>query len=224
MTNPHIETLVNFLRDFAEANADSFAPEQIEHLNRASVEIAVLDKAVDNLIKERDEIGQLRKERDDAYAQIDRYKNGYEGGCHACEVVAVRNQELLKEVKDLTERHAHMSNIALGARADVHQARRDLDEANRKLNSARWEVCELSGNGSIDSAMRVAAERGWIVTEEDDDGIGYDPHTEAWDARAEEGKKREEEYRKRHEERIAWISRVREEEEAKKRQEGYPPF
>jgi hypothetical protein len=55
MTNPHIETLVNFLRDFADANADSFAPEQIEHLNRASVEIAVLDKAVDNLIKERDD-------------------------------------------------------------------------------------------------------------------------------------------------------------------------
>jgi hypothetical protein len=59
--------------------------------------------------------------------------------------------------------------------------------------------------------------------EEDDDGIGYDPHTEAWAARAEEGKKREEEYRKRHEERIAWIDRVREE-EAKKRQKGYPPF
>lgn len=55
MTNPNIETLVNFLRDFADANADSFAPEQIEHLNRASVEIAVLDKAVDNLIKERDD-------------------------------------------------------------------------------------------------------------------------------------------------------------------------
>ena len=87
MTNPHIETLVNFLRDFADANADSFAPEQIEHLNRAWVELSVLDRAVDNLIKERD----------DAYAQIDRYKNGYEGGCYACEVVAVRNQELLAE-------------------------------------------------------------------------------------------------------------------------------
>jgi len=149
MTNPHIETLVNFLRDFADANADSFAPEQIDYLNQAAVAIVILDEAVDNLVKERD----------DAYAQIDRYKNGYEGGCHVCEVVAVRNQELLAE-----------------------------------LNSARWEVCELSGNGSIDSAMRVAEERGWIVTEEDDDGIGYDPHTEAWAKRAEEGKKRQEGY------------------------------
>jgi hypothetical protein len=103
MTNPHIETLVNFLRDFADANADSFAPEQIEHLNRASVEIAVLDKAVDNLIKERE----------DAFKQIDTL---------------------------ISER-----------------------------NDARLEVCELSGNGSIDSAMRVAEDRGWILTEEDSD-------------------------------------------------------
>jgi hypothetical protein len=124
MTNPHIETLVNFLRDFADANADSFDPEQIEYLKQSSHAIVILDKAVDDLVKERDE----------AYEQLDRYKNGYEGGCHACEVVAVRNQELLKE-----------------------------------RDSARWEVCELSGNGSIDSAMRVAEERGWNVTEEDSD-------------------------------------------------------
>ena len=124
MTNPHILKLMNFLRDFADANADSFAPEQIDYLNQAAVAIVILDEAVDNLVKERDA----------AYAQIDRYKNGYEGGCHACEVVAVRNQELLKE-----------------------------------RDSARWEVCELSGNGSIDSAMRVAEERGWNVTEEDSD-------------------------------------------------------
>ena len=53
--NPHIETLVNFLRDFAAANADSFAPEQIDYLNQAAVAIVVLDEAVDNLVKERDE-------------------------------------------------------------------------------------------------------------------------------------------------------------------------
>jgi hypothetical protein len=110
MTNPHIETLVNFLRDFADANADSFAPEQIDYLNQAAVAI-----------------------------------------------------------KDLTERHAHMSNIALSSRAAVHQTRRDLDKANKERDSARWEVCELSGNGSIDSAMRVAEERGWNLTEEDSD-------------------------------------------------------
>jgi hypothetical protein len=41
-----------------------------------------------------DEIVRLLSE---AYEQLDRYKNGYEGGCHACEIVAVRNQELLAE-------------------------------------------------------------------------------------------------------------------------------
>ena len=103
MTNPRILKLMNFLRDFADANADSFAPEQIDYLNQAAVAIVVLDEAVDKLVKERD----------DAYAQIDRYKNGYEGGCHACEVVAVRNQELLaerdearREVCEMLERDA----------------------------------------------------------------------------------------------------------------------
>jgi hypothetical protein len=55
MTNPHIETLVNFLRDFADANADSFDPEQIEYLKQSSHAIVILDKAVDELVKERDD-------------------------------------------------------------------------------------------------------------------------------------------------------------------------
>ena len=120
MTNPHIETLVNFLRDFADANADSFTPEQIEHLNRASVEIAVLDRAVDNLIKERY----------DARREIELLRTQ----------LAAKTDEL-----DLTIN--------------------DLQEVAVERDSARWEVCELSGNGSIDSAMRVAEERGWIPNE-----------------------------------------------------------
>ena len=28
-------------------------------------------------------------------------------------------------------------------------------------DNARWEVCELSSNGSIDDAMRISVERGW---------------------------------------------------------------
>jgi hypothetical protein len=114
---------------------------------------------------------QLILENEALRLHIEDLKNGFEGSCMACEPVALKNQELLKEVKDLTERHAHMSNIALGARADVHQTRRDLDKAKKERDSARWEVCELSGNGSIDSAMRVAEERGWNLTK-DDDGIG----------------------------------------------------
>lgn len=58
MTNPHIETLVNFLRDFADANADSFDPEQIEYLKQSAHAIVILDHAVDELIKERDSLIQ----------------------------------------------------------------------------------------------------------------------------------------------------------------------
>ena len=54
----------------------------------------------------------------------------------------------------------------------------------------------------------------------EDDGIGYDPHTEAWAARAEERKKRQEEYRKRHEERMARIAAARKNAEGK----SNPPF
>ena len=103
MTNPHILKLMNFLRDFADANEDSFAPEQIDCLNQAAIAIVVLDEAVDELVKERN----------DAFKKID---------------------DLVSERDD-----------------------------------ARWEVCELSGNGSIDSSMRVAEERGWHLTEEDSD-------------------------------------------------------
>jgi hypothetical protein len=104
MTNPHIETLVNFLRDFADANADSFAPEQIEHLNRASVEIAVLDKAVDNLIKEREDafkqIDALISERDDARREIVLLLNGCCSWSKLTQEIKKRGWECLKEDSD----------------------------------------------------------------------------------------------------------------------------
>ena len=134
MTNPHIETLVNFLRDFADANADSFDPEQIEYLKQSSHAIIILDEAVDNLVKERD----------DAYAQIDRYKNGYEGGCYACEVVAVRNQELLAE----------------------------RDEARRMYCKAVADHYEYACNAELDGAgpytqKDVAKDEGWDCFKEE---------------------------------------------------------
>jgi hypothetical protein len=74
MTNPHIETLVNFLRDFADANADSFDPEQIEYLKQSAHAIVILDHAVDELVKERDEafkqIDDLVSERDNARREV----------------------------------------------------------------------------------------------------------------------------------------------------------
>ena len=81
------EQLFLFLKDFAQHNQDSFEPEQIEILLRAADVIRQLDEAVDSLIVERD----------NAYEQIDRYKQGFEGCCTACEPVALRNQELLRE-------------------------------------------------------------------------------------------------------------------------------
>ena len=74
MTNPHIETLVNFLRDFAESNADSFEPEQIENLKQSAHAIVILDKAVDDLVKDRDhfanDLARAESERDDARREI----------------------------------------------------------------------------------------------------------------------------------------------------------
>lgn len=101
MSNEHTQ----FLRDFANANIDSFEEEQLHMLRNAAREI----------------------------------------------------ENLIKEVKDLTDRHAHMSNIALGARADVHQTRRDLDKANKERDAARRDFC----NASYDNPHLVARERGW---------------------------------------------------------------
>jgi hypothetical protein len=50
----------------------------------------------------------------------------------------------------------------------LRNAAREIENLIEERNSARWEVCELSGNGSIDSASRVAIERGWDLTEEDE--------------------------------------------------------
>lgn len=37
----------------------------------------------------------------------------------------------------------------------------DRKETQRERDEARWEVCELSSNGSIDDATRIYVERGW---------------------------------------------------------------
>jgi|LakMenE18May11ns_1017448.scaffolds.fasta_scaffold9956978_22 hypothetical protein len=41
-------------------------------------------------------------------------------------------------------------------------------EAANEIERLRWEVCELSGNGSIDSATREAVERGWNCFQQED--------------------------------------------------------
>jgi hypothetical protein len=73
-------------------------------------------------------------------------------------------------IKDLTERHAHMSNIALGARADVHQTRRDLDKANKERDVARRLYCVLAANGSpATPPAYIAFQWGWDCFPQDND-------------------------------------------------------
>jgi hypothetical protein len=180
----------------------------------ANPELDIVEADNDTL---RKEIQRLKEERDEA-------RRDHLG--------------LLKEVKDLTERHAHMSNIALGSRADVHQTRRDLDKANKERDEARRLACflraEIESTEPLIYCRKVAEEYkwdcfkddsawGWGYGEEEENAnfdIGYNPHAEAEAARAEEEKKWQEEYRKRHEERMARIAATRKNAEGK----NNPPF
>ena len=86
-------------------------------------------------------------------------------------------RDLRKEVKDLTDRHAHMRNIALGARADVHQTRRDLDKANKERDEARRLACflraEIESTEPLIYCRKVAEEYKWDCFK-DDSAWGYD--------------------------------------------------
>lgn len=103
--------------------------------------------------------------------------------------------EAAQEIRDLRETVNDLTAWAEGVEADNDSLRKEIarlkeerDDAFKQIDelqdvcgdsadcmvklrkerdSARWEVCELSGNGSIDSASRVAKERGWDLTEED---------------------------------------------------------
>jgi hypothetical protein len=128
---------------------------------------------------------QLILENEALRLHIEDLKNGFEGSCMACEPVGEMNKKLraerdearrdhlglLKEVKDLTERHAHMSNIALGARADVHQTRRDLDRANKERDEARRLACflraEIESSEPMIHCRKVAEEYKWDCFKED---------------------------------------------------------
>jgi hypothetical protein len=89
--NGHTKELVQWLRDFADGNGDSFEADLLARLHEAADAITVLDEAVDSLIVERDE----------AYKRIDALKEGFEGCCTACEPVALQNTRLLQELQAL---------------------------------------------------------------------------------------------------------------------------
>jgi hypothetical protein len=126
MTNPHIENLVNFLHDFADANADSFDPEQIEYLKQSSHAIVILDHAVDELVKERDDafkqidelqdvcgdsadrMVELRKERDEARMEVckhEAYLWDEPATRSAQHIAESRGWDCFKENSDAEESH-----------------------------------------------------------------------------------------------------------------------
>jgi hypothetical protein len=61
-------------------------------------------------------------------------------------------------IDSFEEWHLHM----------LRNAANEIENLIEERNSARWEVCELTSNGSIDSASRVAIERGWDIANEDE--------------------------------------------------------
>jgi hypothetical protein len=89
--NGQTKKLVQWLRDFADGNGDSFEADLLARLHEAADAITVLDEAVDSLIVERDA----------AYDRIDALKEGFEGCCTACEPVALQNTRLLQELQTL---------------------------------------------------------------------------------------------------------------------------
>lgn len=71
-----------------------------------------------------------------------------------------KNNTLIENLYELAER------LGGDDGAIVNEAIGLIECSISERDEARMEVCELSGNGSIDSAMRVAEERGWNLTEE----------------------------------------------------------
>ncbi len=123
MTNPHIETLVNFLRDFADANADSFDPDQIEYLKQSAHAIVILDTAVDELVKERD----------DAFKQIDELQD-------VCGDSADRMVELRKERDEARRSCCEYAAIVDGAdTADGMESGRFYEIAMKYMKDRRWD-------------------------------------------------------------------------------------
>ncbi len=50
---------------------------------------------------------------------------------------------------------------AWGTNGYMMQAADEIERLRKERDEARWEVCELSSNGSIDDATRIFVERGW---------------------------------------------------------------
>jgi hypothetical protein len=62
--------------------------------------------------------------------------------------------DALRERDKAQREVARLLDVETGHRIAIANLTAERDEA-------RWQVCELSGNGSIDSATREAEQRGW---------------------------------------------------------------
>ena len=66
--------------------------------------------------------------------------------------------EMLKKLRSAL-REAVAKNVELAN--SVHVLEKQYGVVLEERDNARWEVCELSSNGSIDDATRISVERGW---------------------------------------------------------------
>jgi hypothetical protein len=89
--------------------------------------------------------------------------------CHYCE----RNKIAADTIERLRSFWKQEENTADFLRRDVDVAEQyisrlcsEIETLKKERDEARWEVCELSGNGSIDSATREAISRGWDFNNE----------------------------------------------------------
>ena len=70
----------------------------------------------------------------------------------------------MPEYKDTATRLREASkrnDLPTGIVALLSEAYAEIEQLQRERDDARWEVCELSSNGSIDDATRISVERGW---------------------------------------------------------------
>ena len=70
--------------------------------------------------------------------ELERYHNGFKGGCYACETVAEKNIELKAENARLEHQLNHMIDV------DIHN---EFVSENAKLRQALEEIHELTSNG-----------------------------------------------------------------------------
>jgi hypothetical protein len=73
------------------------------------------------------------------------------------ETIRNLNNQLVDALRERDEMQGELRK----AETECSMLRVECGVIAAERDDARWEVCELSGNGSIDSAMREAEQRGW---------------------------------------------------------------